>query len=124
TGRQRPSATSRRTSVSRSPASRRARSSLARTWCASSSTRWRRGGCARWCKPRARARRIAPLQRAAAFLRPAPVAEVVRELAEGDHGDEHEPDDEHGEDDLLALLGRVGHEPDGPQHRARLYTTR
>src|ERR671913_130576 len=56
--------------------------------------------------------------------------DVSRELAERDHADEHEPDDQHRRDHLLALLGGVVHGLEERQdrceraHRAGIYPTR
>ena len=43
----------------------------------------------------------------------------VRELAQGDHADEDQSDDQHAGDDVLALGGGVGEEMDG-EHAATL----
>ena len=52
-----------------------------------------------------------------------PVAEPLEELADGDHGDEDEPDDEHREHDVLAFLGDVGGQQRGElEHRFRTLT--
>ena len=47
----------------------------------------------------------------------------MRQLAEPDHREEHQADDEHREDDVPSLLGGVGQEPGHGDHRRRCYTS-
>ncbi len=56
-------------------------------------------------------------------MRSASVTEPAEELSDGNHADENEPDDEHGEHDVLAFLGDVGGEKGGElNHRLRTLT--
>ncbi len=49
------------------------------------------------------------------------MTQPVRRLAEGDHGNEDETDDQHAGDDLLAFSGsRFGRDEKVEEHAARL----
>ena len=45
------------------------------------------------------------------------VPEPLRELAQGNHPDEHEPDDEHPENDVLAFGGLIRESSGERDHR-------